>query len=67
MTLTKINGQIYNIKPGADLYDVNLAGVNLAGANLTEAKLRAANLAGAKLRGADFSSLLSRKWGTPRN
>src|SRR5579859_1003255 len=54
-----VNGQEYDIQPGADLYgadlrEANLYGANLRGADLYGADLREANLREADLRGADL-------------
>ncbi|MFL2436492.1 MAG: pentapeptide repeat-containing protein [Verrucomicrobiales bacterium] len=60
----EINGNVYEIKPDADLFDASLEGADLTKANLKGAKLQGAdltkaNLKGAKLEGADlFSSAL---------
>ena len=60
----QIKGNVYEIKPdanlsgadlsGADLLEINLEGANLEGANLREASLIGASLEGANLKNADL-------------
>ena len=51
----KINGKIYNIRPGADLSNANLHGADLSNADLHGADLNGANLYGASLAGASLA------------
>ena len=63
---TTVNGNTYEIGPGANLIDANLSGADLrradlsgailSGADLSRANLRYANLLGADLSGADLRS-----------
>jgi uncharacterized protein YjbI with pentapeptide repeats len=57
---TVVNGETYNLSPGANLsyanlYDANLTGADLSNANLYDANLTGANLTGAILYGANLT------------
>jgi uncharacterized protein YjbI with pentapeptide repeats len=53
-TLVKRNGNVFVVRPGADLKEADLSGVFLQRADLTEAKLQGASLVGADLEGANL-------------
>ena len=50
----EFNGNVYEIRPNANLKEANLKGANLSGVDLRESNLREADLRGADLRGADL-------------
>ena len=56
----EINGETYEIKPGANLIGADLSGADLSGVILIAANLNEANLSGAKLEGPSSVDLISK-------
>ena len=50
----EFNGNVYEIRPNANLKEATLKGANLSGVDLRRGNLRGADLRGADLRGSDL-------------
>ena len=57
----EINGDVYEIRPNANLKGANLSGADLRGTNLSGADLRGVYLRGTDLRGANLKNTLLTK------